>query len=223
LTFTVYIHIYDHRFFSYDNGLVHFVTLSSEILFRLPQLIKEQTDWLTQDLIKANENREAVPWIIVHAHRPLYCSCDTDCDANAERMRYVFEQLFYDYGVDLFIAGHEHNYERMYDIAPWHNDAEPWLSGNTTQSTTNPPATTYIVTGDAGNRENHETFQRPQPDRTAYRTDAFGYSRMSIYNETHLYWEQVECDASEDPVVERTVVDSFWLVQENHGPFSQQQ
>eukprot|EP00615_Pteridomonas_danica_P006811 CAMPEP_0114337072 /NCGR_PEP_ID=MMETSP0101-20121206/6127_1 /TAXON_ID=38822 ORGANISM="Pteridomonas danica, Strain PT" /NCGR_SAMPLE_ID=MMETSP0101 /ASSEMBLY_ACC=CAM_ASM_000211 /LENGTH=422 /DNA_ID=CAMNT_0001469201 /DNA_START=149 /DNA_END=1417 /DNA_ORIENTATION=- len=207
-------------FTSYDNGLVHIVTLSSEILFHTPALIEDQNDWLKNDLAKANENRENVPWIIVHAHRPLYCSCDGDCDGAATRMRLVFEQIVYDAGVDLFISGHEHNYERMYDVAPWFNEHRPWLSGITTQSTTNPPATIYIITGDAGNRENHETFQRDQPNRTAFRTDAYGYSRMSIYNTSHLYWEQVECDASQDPAVERQVIDSFWLVQHHHGPFN---
>jgi hypothetical protein len=207
-------------FMSYDNGLVHIVTLSSEILFHTPALIMEQSNWLKKDLEAANNNRDEVPWVIVHAHRPLYCSCDGDCDGAALKMRVAFEQIFYDYGVDLFIAGHEHNYERMYDVAPWFNEKSPWLSGITTQSTTNPPATIYIVTGDAGNRENHETFQKEQPNRTAFRTDAYGYSRMSIFNESHLYWEQVECDSSVDPVVENTVIDSFWLVQENHGPFT---
>lgn len=125
-------------------------------------------------------------------------------------MRVVFEDIFFDYGVDLFICGHEHNYERMYDIAP---------GGLTTQSTTNPPATVYIVTGDAGNDENHETFNRPQPAHTAFRSDAFGYSRMSVHNASALYWEQVQCDSSETPVLEGVVIDSFWLIQNSHGPF----
>ncbi len=94
-----------------------------------------------------------------------------------------------------------------------------WTSGITTRSTTNPPATTYIVSGDAGNHENHEVFVLPQPDRTAYRTDAYGYSRMTVYNATHVYWDQVQCDSSTTPILEGVVVDSTWIIQENHGPF----
>ena len=94
------------------------------------------------------------------------------------------------------------------------------LSGKTTQNTYNPPATVYIVTGDAGNREDHEEFKFPQPDRTAFRTSSYGYSRMTIYNSSHLYWDQVECDTSRDPVVEGEVIDSFWLIQESHGGFA---
>ena len=29
---------------------------------------------------------------------------------------YGLEEVFYKYGVDFYICGHEHNYERMYDI-----------------------------------------------------------------------------------------------------------
>ena len=50
------------------------------------------------------------------------------------------------------------------------------------------------------------SFQQPfvleKPERSAYRTDAYGYSRMTVYNSTHVFWEQV-----------RTVHDSthiFW-------------
>ena len=89
--------------------------------------------------------------------------------------------------------------------------------GETTKTTTNPPSTINIITGDAGGPENHEVFQRDQPERTAFRTAAYGYSRMQVHNATHLHWEQVECDTDEG--VQDLVIDEFWLVQENHGPF----
>ena len=66
---------------------------------------------------------------------------------------YGLEQLLYQYGVDLWLNGHEHNYERMYDIEP--KEIYTYLSGETTQSTVNPPGTVYIVTGDGGNYKNH--------------------------------------------------------------------
>ena len=67
---------------------------------------------------------------------------------------YGLEQLLYQYGVDLWLNGHEHNYERMYDIEP--NEIYTYLSGKTTRSTLNPPGTVYIVTGDGGNFADHE-------------------------------------------------------------------
>jgi hypothetical protein len=171
-------------YFSWNVGLVHFVTLSSEIYFHDVKLVKKQWEWFKYDLEQANLNRSAAPWIVVNAHRGLYCSCDGDCNGAATRLRvgipnqdsgfeYGLEELLYDYGVDLWINGHEHNYERMYDISP--KETFTYLSGYSTQTTVDPPATIYIVTGDAGNRENHEEFKYPQPDRTAFRTSAYGY------------------------------------------------
>jgi hypothetical protein len=52
----------------------------------------------------------------------VYCSCDGDCGADATLVRegpnkkYGIEELAYKYGVDLFINGHEHDYERNYAI-----------------------------------------------------------------------------------------------------------
>ena len=222
-------------YFSWNIGLVHFVTLSSEVYFlgydtsnTESDLPAKQFAWLEQDLQAANANRTAAPWIVVTAHRSIYCSCDGDCDGQALTLRagikfpngsfkYGLESLFYKYGVDLFLNGHEHNYERMYDVAP--NETFDWTAGVTTKSTFNPPATTYIVTGDAGSNENHEPFTLEQPARSAYRTDAYGYSRMTVHNASHLFWEQVQCDLSQEPALEGVVVDSTWIVQEHHGSF----
>ena len=96
-------------------------------------------------------------------------------------------------------------------------------SGATTRDS-HMPATTYIVTGDAGNDENHEPFTRDAPARTALRTDAYGFSRMDVHNATHLHWQQVECDFSpdiDDIATGHRVIDDVWLVQHQHGSFSE--
>ncbi|KAK3258196.1 hypothetical protein CYMTET_32751, partial [Cymbomonas tetramitiformis] len=139
-------------------------------------------------------------------------------DSNGD-FQFGMEALFYKYGVDLYIAGHEHDYERMYDVAPKWNPIVPWLSGETTQSTVNPPATTHIITGSAGNVENHEAFTRLAPHRTAMRSNTFGYSRMHIYNDTHLHWQQVMCDNGQPLEDEGKIIDDTWIVIEHHGPF----
>merc|ERR1711907_480261 len=96
-------------FFSWDSGLVHYVSISTEIqggamLSRGGNdLIRDQYDFLKRDLIAANKNRHNVPWIIVNGHRSMYCSCDGDCGADAEQQRrgpwsngtYGFEKLLF--------------------------------------------------------------------------------------------------------------------------------
>ncbi|GMH59848.1 hypothetical protein TrST_g1608 [Triparma strigata] len=108
----------------------------------------------------------------------MYCSCDGDCTfpahlvrsgGNALHRKYGLEKLLNKYGADFYIAGHEHNYELMYDV----------YESKTTKSTVNPPHTVHIVTGDAGGPEEHEPFKFPSPDRTAH-------------------WEQVETDTDDN-------------------------
>ena len=193
---------------------------STEIFFDHPAMVPAMLKWLEADLKTAQANRTSAPWIIVHGHRPLYCSCDGDCDGAATAVRTGVERLFFEYGVDLYICGHEHDYERMYDIAPHKNLLHPWLSGKTTKATTNMPATTYIVVGSAGNQENHEPFQRPKPERTAIALNEYGYGRLIVYNSSHLKWQFVVTDGSAKPRPKYDVIgDEVVLVQEKHGPF----
>merc|ERR1711972_1142557 len=134
---------------------------------------------------------------------------------------YGLEKLFYEYGVDLYIAGHEHDYERMFDVAPHFNEVLPWLSGITTQSTLDPPATTYIITGSAGNIEDHEPFTRPAPERSAKRLNTYGWSKMIVHNATHLLWQQIQTDSGAPASTWGKVMDETWIVQNHHGPFAQ--
>ena len=50
-------------------------------------LVEEMYNWLEADLQKAQANRKNIPWIVVHGHRSVYCSCDGDCDAAAATLR----------------------------------------------------------------------------------------------------------------------------------------
>lgn len=107
------------RYFSWDEGLVHYVAISTELYSEAGSVgtgvdVLSQHRWLTEDLARANANRAKVPWIVVHGHRSIYCSCDKDCDAGAALLRdgpLGLEELFMDHGVDLFLNGHEHNCE----------------------------------------------------------------------------------------------------------------
>ena len=76
------------------------------------------------------------------------------------------------------------------------------------------------MSGSAGCRELHEPFTRPQPARSAFRSNTFSYSRMTVYNASHLHWEQVMTDPTFFSQSEYgTVIDSTWIIQHNHGPF----
>ena len=152
----------------------------------------------------------------MHGHRSIYCSCDGDCDGAATTVRegtHGLEAVFMEYGVDFFLNGHEHNYERNW----------PTYKGLSDQSNVNPKAPIYIITGAPGCNELHEPFTRPQPNRSAFRSNNFGYSRMEVHNSSHIRWQQVIMDNGKffrGVPAKGTVIDDTWIVQKSHGPFS---
>ena len=86
-------------------GLVHVVSMSTEAYFFYSGAAAQYA-WLEADL--AAVNRTATPWVIVYGHRSIYCSCDSDCDADATAVRdgaNGMEELFMKHGVDIWING----------------------------------------------------------------------------------------------------------------------
>ncbi len=59
--------------------------------------------------------------------------------------------------------------------------------------------------------EHHEPFTRPQPAYSAFRSNTYGYARMTIYNATTLLWEAVQTD-NEYPETTGTVIDAMLVV-----------
>jgi acid phosphatase type 7 len=215
-------------FYSWNAGMVHYVAMSTEIPFGISgdggDLQQKQYEWLEEDLKAANKNRDLVPWIVVHGHRSIYCSCGGDCDQSAQTLRdgpffnetnqnrtFSYEDLFFSHGVDLFINGHEHNYERNY----------PTYRSRSDLSNIDPKATVYIVSGAAGCQELHEPFTRTQPPRSAFRSNNFGFSQMIVHNRTHLQFQQIMTDPTFfGPEEYGKIIDDVFIIQNNHGPFN---
>ena len=200
-------------FFSWDYGRVHYISFSTELWFGVGGSGTNASSfmtWLKKDLAAANKNRDVSPWIILEGHRSMYCTCDGDCDGDAKILRDALEQTLFDYGVDLFVNGHEHNYERTY----------PVFKSKSDRSNVNPKATLYVVSGAAGSQEMHEPFTKPQPEWSAFRSNSFSYSRVLVHNYTHLHWQQVQTDPTLFPMSDYgRVIDDWWMVTDTHGPF----
>ncbi|KAF1790933.1 Nucleophile aminohydrolase [Phytophthora cactorum] len=204
-------------FYSFDVGLVHFTVISTEIYFKKTfdvdgDVIARQEAWLEQDLAKANANREQTPWLVVIGHRPMYCTSDnTNCGDKAAMLRDRLEDKLFKHGVDVYLCGHQHNYERAFDV----------YKSQTWKRTHNMRATTHILTGASGQYLTtimRKAFERPAETWDAFRNNIFGYSRMEVVNATHLHWQQVEADP-ENPAARGhygEIIDDVWLVQERH-------
>eukprot|EP01064_Diplonema_japonicum_P034759 TRINITY_DN731_c0_g4_i1.p1 TRINITY_DN731_c0_g4~~TRINITY_DN731_c0_g4_i1.p1 ORF type:complete len:548 (+),score=215.43 TRINITY_DN731_c0_g4_i1:44-1645(+) len=196
-------------YFSWNFGLVHYISFSSEMWHGVhtKEVNKEAfLKWLVADLKEANTNRANYPWILINDHRPLYSSTAPD-----REVRESLEEIFFEYGVDISMNGHTHNYERSW----------PTYKDKTDQSNLNPKATIYVVTGAAGSKEMHTPFLEPQPKWSAFRSNSFGYTRLNVYNASHIHWQQVQTDPTdfrEDNYGH--VIDDTWIVQNQHGPFN---
>ncbi|XP_038212389.1 acid phosphatase type 7 isoform X3 [Zerene cesonia] len=204
-------------FYSFDLGPVHFVSISTEFYYFLEyglKLVAEQFDWLQRDLEMANtaENRAKRPWIILYGHRPMYCSNSDDIDCSVEYTRkglplfgaFSLEPLLKDYGVDVVIWAHEHSYERtwpLYDQKVYNGTTHPYV---------NPRAPVHIITGSAGCQENTDGFKPNPAAWSAFRSSDYGYTRFQAYNNTHIYFEQVDVD------LKGQVVDSVWIIKDKH-------
>lgn len=213
----------ENLFYDFKLGPVHFININTEVYYFLEYGVKlavKQYMWLSQVLEEANkpENRARWPWIITYGHRPMYCSDDDgdDCTKRSSRVRVGFpimdwfglEKLFYDNGVDLEIWAHEHSYERLWPVYD-----HKVYNGSRIEPYTNPKAPVHVVTGSAGCQEFTDKFIKKPSEWSAFRNSDYGYSRMQIFNHTHLYMEQISVDKAGD------VIDSFWLIKDEHGPF----
>jgi hypothetical protein len=219
------------RYFSQDVGLVHHIALDmlvyygtwggAEKAFRAPQLA-----WLEADLAAANapEQRAKVPWVTMNVHHPFYCSsitmgngknftqlgeepdgfegCVGTGAATAEVVRKELEPLMLKYGVDVFFAGHEHNYDVSYPVA----FGEP-----TQKNYTNPSAPVHIVTG-AGGAPALDHFGLPGP-YTRIQKMAWGYGKVVAFNATTLQYTHVLN-------ADNSVFDVMVIEQKAHGSFA---
>lgn len=213
----------DNMFYSFNIGRAHVISFSTEYYFYIEYgfwQIKNQYDWLVRDLEEANKpvNRARYPWIITMAHRPMYCtnSDKDDCTKSESMIRtgipwihtFGLEDLFYKYGVDLCFWAHEHSYERLFPI---YN--KKMYNGSKVEPYTNPKAPVHITTGSAGCQERHDAFKNKSAEWSAFRSLDYGYTRMTIYNESHIQLQQVSDDK------DGKIIDKILLIKNSHGSY----
>lgn len=87
------------KWYSYDYGPIHFAALDTEADYAT------QAKWLDQDLAASK-----APWKIIYLHRPPYSSGEHGSDL---KLRAAIAPIAERRGVELVLAGHDHDYERM--------------------------------------------------------------------------------------------------------------
>ena len=121
------------KFYSFDHGNIHFVCLDSQTSPRIANVYKGFTPgagtgdpldtwsaaatagddpmiaWLKQDLQQNDKE-----WLIAFWHHPPYSKGghNSDTEVACRDMRWNAAHVLEDYGVDLVLSGHSHNYQR---------------------------------------------------------------------------------------------------------------
>ncbi len=107
-------------YYSYDYDNVHVLVMDTDRVSYASG--SAQRNFVQSDLQAASTNPN-VKWIIVYLHKPLYtspntCSSSSCSNTGSENtnLRNGFHPMFDQYGVDLVLEGHVHDYQRTYQI-----------------------------------------------------------------------------------------------------------
>eukprot|EP00927_Polykrikos_kofoidii_P034635 TRINITY_DN29349_c0_g1_i1.p1 TRINITY_DN29349_c0_g1~~TRINITY_DN29349_c0_g1_i1.p1 ORF type:complete len:510 (-),score=51.57 TRINITY_DN29349_c0_g1_i1:214-1743(-) len=196
-------------YYSFDAGPAHVVAFSSEVYMWQLWDVAQQFEFLKRDL--ASVDRSKTPWVLVMAHRPMYCSNKDgdDCTKLHANLReglpvlggrfFALEPLFQEHHVDLALWAHEHSYERtwpVYNHTVMNGTEAPYI---------NPGAPVHIIAGAPGCKEQHDHFEGPRGDWSALRSEEYGYGKLQVLNKTHLSWQQFTSS-------NHTVIDEIMIV-----------
>ncbi|URE13557.1 RNA-binding protein C23E6.01c [Musa troglodytarum] len=155
-------------YYSFEVAGVHIIMLGSYADY---DENSDQYAWLKTDL--ARIDRERTPWLLVLLHVPWYNS-NWAHQGEGKSMMAAMEPLLYAAGVDIFIAGHVHAYERMDRV--YHGGLDPC-------------GPLHITIGDGGNREGlAQRYFHPKPEWSVFREASFGHGELKIVNSTHAIW-----------------------------------
>lgn len=137
------------RYYSFRQGPAEFFMLNTNDAPE-PDPWATQMAWLKQKLQQSQQAQ--VPWKIVCGHHPIYSS---GYYGNDQHLIQQLTPLFREYGVQLYINGHEHSYERTQPIQ----------------------GTTYLITGIGG------AYLRDvrRSSWTAYAEKLYGFTALDIH------------------------------------------
>eukprot|EP00041_Stephanoeca_diplocostata_P007615 m.109801 g.109801 ORF g.109801 m.109801 type:complete len:217 (-) comp16964_c0_seq18:1429-2079(-) len=183
---------------SFDLGCAHVVGINTEALewgVPNPKERDAMLAWLDADLRAVNRTER--PWVVVHFHRPAYSTGNTDAVPFT-----VFEPLMYKYGVDIVFAGHVHNQERTLPV--FNKTVRPGPDPEHPYSNARAPV--YIVSGNPGNAEETNYFNRGFDPWTAWRSYHFGYTHLTVHNASALEVPRCLCASQGRVVWSRVVV-----------------
>jgi Calcineurin-like phosphoesterase len=133
------------QYYSFNYYNVHLVVLSTELPYKP---FSSQYEFVENDLSKAASDPN-IDWIVVYFHKQMYTSPSNHDDYPT--LRSTYHPLFDEYGVDLVLQAHNHNYERTYPIKFNSNSpSNPIATTTNTNTYTDPDGQIFATIGTGG-------------------------------------------------------------------------
>ncbi|KAF2491562.1 hypothetical protein BU16DRAFT_468597 [Lophium mytilinum] len=154
----------------------------------------EQYQWLKKDL--ESIDRKLTPWVIVMSHRPMYSSQVSSYQKN---VRNAFEGLLLENGVDLYLSGHIHWYERLFPLGTNGTIDKASIKDSNTYYTNPGKSMTHIINGMAGNIESHSTLSTGATQANITNVldqKHYGFSKLTVHDSKKLTWSFIKGDGS---------------------------
>jgi len=158
------------RYYSMRRGPLALVVLDGEHVSGAEGW--RQATWAEQVLAEWAAD-PSIGWIVAALHRPLYSSSFHGGDLP---LRTYIEPLLLEYGVDLVLAGHDHNYERSYPVidgVPQSSEAHEYLRGL---------APIHIVSGGGGG----PLYASGWSDHTVHSQSTYHFLRLVVRGSEQL-------------------------------------
>lgn len=153
----------------------------------------QQYKWLEADL-KAVD-RTKTPWVIAMSHRPMYSS---EVSSYQQKIRAAFEGLMLQYGVDAYLAGHIHWYERLWPLGANGTIDRAAIVDKHTYIANTGKSITHIINGMAGNIESHSTIDQSKILNISAVVDQqnYGLNKLTVHNASAITWSFITGDGA---------------------------
>ena len=165
--------------YSFNFNNVHFLSMATEISYSSSS---PQNAFVKQDLDAASKNQN-IDWIIVYFHKPMYSSPSSCSSCSGESsLRDIYHPLFDQYGVDLVLEGHTHDYQRSFPIKFNSNSkSNPTITDTNRNNYNDPAGQIYSLVGTGG--VNFHSLKSPLKSYLVYgQSKEFGFLNIDIQN-----------------------------------------
>ena len=164
--------------YSFNFNNVHFLSMATEISYSSGS---SQNVFVKNDLAAAAANPN-IDWIIVYFHKPMYSSPNScsSCDGESS-LRDIYHPIFDQYGVDIVLEGHAHDYQRSFPIKFNSNSKSNPTITDTNRITYNDPAgEIHAIVGTGG--VNFHSLDGKSSFIASQQSNRFGHLNIDIQN-----------------------------------------